>query len=275
MIQAADGSLYGTTDLGGANGDGTVFELVLASSTAVPTISQSGVVSGAGFQPGIAPNSWITIFGTNLSSITDTWTSSLVDGTLPTAFDGVKVSVGGEPAYIYSINSTQIDALAPNMGTGTVPVTVTNSNGTSAAITVTAQAVQPAVFQWPGNYAVATREDYSLVVKNGTFSGATTTPAAPGELIILWGSGFGPASPAAPVGVVTPSLTTYGTANTVTVTVGGLPATVYGAALAAGNAGLYQVAIQIPTSLANGDYAVVATVSGAQSPSTTLITVQN
>jgi uncharacterized protein (TIGR03437 family) len=58
------------------------------------------------------------------------------------------------------------------------------------------------------------------------------------------------------------------------VTVGGKPATVYGAALAPGYAGLYQIAIQIPASLANSDYPVVATIAGVQSPSTTLITVQ-
>ena len=80
--------------------------------------------------------------------------------------------------------------------------------------------------------------------------------------------------PATPVGVAVPSGTTYNTANQVTVTVGGATATVWGAALAPGSAGLYQVAIAIPTSLANGDYPVVATVGGAQSPSSTLITVQ-
>lgn len=72
-----------------------------------------------------------------------------------------------------------------------------------------------------------------------------------------------------------PNNTTYATASTVTVMVGGNPATLYGAALAPGFAGLYQVAIQIPTSLANGDYSVVATISGTQSPSTVLITVQD
>lgn len=56
------------------------------------------------------------------------------------------------------------------------------------------------------------------------------------------------------------------TANTVSVTLGSKPATVYGAALAPGYAGLYR--------LANGDYPLAATVSGVQSPSTTLITVQ-
>lgn len=94
-------------------------------------------------------------------------------------------------------------------------------------------------------------------------------------MIILWGTGFGPTKPAAPAGMETPSTTVYNTAAPVTVTIGGAVATVYGAALAPGDAGLYQVAIQIPTSLANGDYAVIATLSSAQSPSNTLITVQN
>jgi hypothetical protein len=35
------------------------------------------------------------------------------------------------------------------------------------------------------------------------------------------------------------------------------------------------VAIQIPSSLANGDFPVIAKVSGTQSPSTTVITVQD
>ena len=58
-----------------------------------------------------------------------------------------------------------------------------------------------------------------------------------------------------------------------------LPALTYlqglnSAVLAPGFAGLYQVAIQIPLSLTNGDYPVVATVNGAQSPGSTLITIQ-
>ena len=72
----------------------------------------------------------------------------------------------------------------------------------------------------------------------------------------------------------TPSTTTYNTANMVSVTVGDKLATVYGAALAPGYAGLYQIAIQIPASLANGQYPVVASVVGASSPSTSVITIQ-
>ena len=82
---------------------------------------------------------------------------------------------------------------------------------------------------------------------------------------------------ASSIGLMMPVSTSSGEPpahDTVTVTVGGVTANVLGAALASGAAGLYQVAITIPTTLANGDYPVVATVGGAQSPSSTLITVQ-
>jgi len=269
LILGGDGNIYGTAASGGANGGGTVFRLALPGSIS----ATSGVVNGASFQPGISPDSWITISGTNLSSTTDTWNNAIVKGALPTTLDGVSVMVGGEAAYIEYVSATQINAVAPSVPAGSVPVTVTNASGTSQAVMADVAAVSPAFFQW-GNYAVATRQNFSLAVKNGTFAGTTTVPAAPGDVIILWGTGFGPTSPSAPAGVETPSTTTYNTATAVSVTVGGKPATVYGAALAPGYAGLYQVAIQIPASLANGDYPVVATINGAQSPSTTLITVQ-
>lgn len=215
----------------------------------------------------------MTINGTNLSSKTDTWNNSIVNGALPIMLDGVSVSVGGQPAYIEYISATQINAVVPNVPAGSVPVTVTTANGTSAAVNAHLTAEQPAFFQW-GTYAVATHQDYTLAVKNGTFPGTTTVPAKPGDVIILWGTGFGPTSPAAPAGVETPSTASYNTATPVTVKIGGASATVYGAALAPGYAGLYQVAIQIPASLADGDYPAVATLNGVSSPSTTMITVQ-
>jgi uncharacterized protein (TIGR03437 family) len=273
LILGSDGNLYGTTADDGTFGAGTLFEFSIPAANTPEIASSSGVLNGASFQPGISPGSWITINGTNLSSKTDTWNSAIVNGALPITLDGVSVMVGDQAAYIEYVSPKQINAVVPNVAAGTVPVTVTNSNGTSQAATAQLQAKQPAFFQW-GTYAVATRQDFSLAVKNGTFPGTTTVPAAPGDVIILWGTGFGPTSPSAPAGEETPSTNTYNTANTVSVTVGSKPATVYGAALAPGYAGLYQVAIQIPASLANGDYPVVATINGAQSPSTTMITVQ-
>jgi uncharacterized protein (TIGR03437 family) len=258
---------------GKGQGVGAGFIAKISPPSSTPAIAPGvGVVSGAGFQAGIVPNSWITIVGTNLSSKTDTWDNAVVNGTLPLSLDGVSVSVGGLPAYISYISPGQINALAPNVGPGNLSVTVTNANGTSAPVTAVAQMFQPAFFLF-GKYAVATRTDYTLAVKDGTFPGSPTVAAKPGEVIVLWGTGFGLTSPAAPTGIVVP-VGTYNTANAVTVTVGPVAAVVYGAALTSGEVGLYQVAIQIPTTLADGDYPIVATVSGAQSPPTTLITVQ-
>ena len=265
----------GPFDSDAASDVGAAWAFVNAVSSASPSIALNGVVNGASFVPGIVPNSWITIQGTNLSSTTDTWDKKIISGTLPTILDGVTVSVGGKPAYISYISPTQINAIAPDIGTGTMAVSVTNSNVTSSAVTATSVSVQPAFFLLAGNYPVATRQDFSIAVENGTLAGLTTTPAKPGDVIILWGTGFGPTSPAAPVGVQLPADKTYLTAAPVTVTVGGIAAQVFGAALAPGFAALYQVAIQIPVSAPDGDLPVVATINGSQSPASTVITVQH
>jgi cardiolipin synthase A/B len=233
--------------------------------------SGTSVVNTASSQPGFASGAWLTIFGTNLAPVTDSWSNAIVNGLLPTALDGVIVTVGGQPAYLQYISPTQINAVAPNVGAGNVSVVISTPDGAATTAMAVAQTVQPAFFQW-GNYAVATHQDYSYAVKNGTFS-TTTVPAAPGEVITLWGTGFGPTTPPAPAGMEARSGTTFNTAGTVAVTLGNTPATVYGAALAPGFAALYQVAIQIPESLADGDYPVAATISSVQSPANVLLTV--
>jgi uncharacterized protein (TIGR03437 family) len=250
-------------------------ELTASSGAAASTTpSISGVSNGASGQPGVTPNSWVTIYGANFApaNFTDDWSKSISGGKLPTSLDGVSVSIGGQPAYVYFLSPGQINVLAPNVSPGPVAVTVTTSAGTSAPFPSNAQAVGPAFFQWPGNYAVATRQDFTYAVKDGVFAGVPTVAAQPGEVIILWGTGFGATNPAAPIGAPTPA-SAFPTASPVTVQVGGTPATVFGAALAPGFAGLYQVAIQIPASLASGDYPVVATVAGSSSPAATLLTV--
>lgn len=273
VIQAANGNLYGTTYNGGANDDGVVYQFAPPPPNQPVIAPSNGIQNGASFQPGISPGAWLTIKGTNLSPTTDTWNNYIVNGALPTSLDSVKVTIGQQPAYVEYITGGQINAVAPAVSPGAQTVTVTTPAGTSQAVNAQVQAASPAFFQW-GKYAVATHQDFSYAVQNGTFAGLTTVPAKPGDVIILWGTGFGPTTPPAPQGVETPSTATYNTASAVTVMIGNAPAFVYGAVLAPGFAGLYQVAIQIPASLANGDYPVVATVSGFSSPSATLITVQ-
>jgi uncharacterized protein (TIGR03437 family) len=136
------------------------------------------------------------------------------------------------------------------------------------------QAVSPAFFLWSGKYVVATRPDFSLAAGAGLFQGIGTVPAKPGDTIILWGTGFGATNPAVAPGVLPPMNQVASVAGAVTVTIGNTAATVLGAALAPGNPGLYQIAVQVPGSVPDGDLAVVAQVSGIQSSSGVLLSVK-
>jgi uncharacterized protein (TIGR03437 family) len=251
----------------------TKYTLTPLTATA-PTVDGAQVENGASFIQGIVPGSWLTIKGANLSPVTDTWANVIVNGILPTTLDGVSVSVGGEPAYVYYISPGQINAVTGNIGTGSVTVTVTNSAATSPGVTSTSLQYQPAFFAWPNNQPVATRNsDGSYAVAPGTFPGATTVAAKPGDVLVLWGTGFGPTTPAAPVGQQVPASPFYSTATPVTVTIGGAPAMVAYAILSPTYAALYQIAITVPTTLGNGAYPIVATINGAASPSGVMLTV--
>jgi len=267
-----------------ANGDGTergdhiyTQRYTLTAVGAAPSIATSGVVNGASFQPNVAPGAWVTIQGTNLANSSRSWTGSDFDGSaLPTKLDGVSVTIDGKAAYVGYISPTQINVLAPADGAqGPVAVQVTNNGVTGAAGTVQLQTASPAFFLWYGKYAVATRPDFSLVAPEDLFAGVKTVPAEPGDVIILWGTGFGATTPAVDPGVLPPASGVPAVvAAAVTVTIGGINAPVVGAALTPGNAGLYQIAIQIPNSVAQGDLPIVASVSGLGSPSNVLLSVQ-
>jgi uncharacterized repeat protein (TIGR03803 family) len=95
MVLATDGNLYGITlyaDEAPGSG-GSIFKFspppqVVTPPANTPAIAASnGVVSGASFQSGIANGSWITIKGTNLSTVTDNWNNAIVSGALPTTLD--------------------------------------------------------------------------------------------------------------------------------------------------------------------------------------------
>ncbi len=141
------------------------------AAPALPVIS--AVVNGASFQSGGVTNSWVSIVGTNLSLATDDWSHSVVNGTLPISLDGVSVSMGGKPAYIYYISPGQLNVLAPDTSPGPLSVTVTTPTATSAAFTATVSQYGPAFFLWPASQVVATHLDYSYAVQAGTFSGLT------------------------------------------------------------------------------------------------------
>jgi uncharacterized protein (TIGR03437 family) len=236
---------------------------VIKLATGPPVIGS--VVNGGSYQGNIAPGSWVAIKGSNLSTTTGTWVSAdFSNGNLPTSLDGVSVTIGGKPAFVYYISPTQINVQAPDVAAGTVSVVVTLNGVPSAPAAAQLQPAAPAFFQYGAtNTAIASRlPDYAVVGDPSVEPGAVA--AKPGDLVILWGTGFGPTSPAVPAGTTVSGAPAVTPAPTVTV--GGVPAQVISAMLTTGTAGLYQVTIQLPANTPAGSLAVQASVGGVSSP---------
>jgi len=258
---------------------GSIFHSELAGSLPHAdsvSVSVTGVTNGASFQPGIAAGSWVTIQGNNLSNTNPgrIWRSDeIVNGNLPTTLDGVTVTVNGKPAYVYYISPTQINIQAPSDdAVGPVSVVVNNNGSVSSASTAQLQAFAPAFFQYGSTpYAIATRyPDNALIASPSAVQG--TVAAKPGDILILWGTGFGATNPATPGGVVVTGAPAVVTPPTITLN-GSVNAPVIGAALSPGSAGLYQIAIQLPANTPTGDVSITAAVGGFQSPSSIKIFV--
>jgi len=234
-----------------------------------PAIRDSGVASAATSAAGVVAGSWVSIVGENLASTTRSWRADeFVNGKLPTSLDGVSVTINGKAAAISFISSTQINLQAPDdTATGNVAVVVKNAAGESAPRTVALQSVSPAFFPFGpqnGRYLASVATDGTYLGPAGLFgSTVTSRPARPGEVVLLFGTGFGPTNPPVAAGQLFSGAARL--ANDVRITIGGMAADVAFAGLS--SAGLYQFNVTVPPAVANGDQAVVATINGVQSPS--------
>src|SRR3984957_14015694 len=240
-------------------------------TTAAPTVRL--VANAEGGVATIAPNSWVEIKGSNLGPAGDTriWQSlDFVNNQLPTSLDGVSVTVNGVHAYVYFISPTQVNILTPpNAISGSVPVQVTQNGVTSTNFAVQALAQSPSFFVFGGGpYIAATHVNGSYLGPTALYPGLTT-PAQPGETIVLYANGFGPTS----TPVVSGSETQSGTLSPMPViTIGGVAATVTFAGLV--SPGEFQFNVVVPPSLANGDQPTMAMYNGLTTQAGTLITVQ-
>ena len=235
-------------------------------------------INAASYTTPTAPGTWISIFGANLSATTRTWLASdFVNNKLPTKLDGVSVLVNGNPGYPSYISPTQINVMFPDDGsTGQVSVQVVNSQGSSGMLPVQKAVYSPSLFRLPaeqGNYAIAQTTDGKLVGNYmvGYDLGIPTNvrTAMPGEIITLYGTGFGPTNPATPSDVIVSAPAQL--ASTVSFTVGGTAATVKWAGLI--GPGLYQFNIQVPPGATNGDLVIVASIGGYRSQGDSVISV--
>ena len=203
-----------------------------------------------------APGELVEIYGTNLSPVT-TDLSGWPGVSLPSPLNGVSVLLGGHGARLLYVSPGQVDALLPfGAPTGLQALTLTNANGTSAPISLQVAAVAPALYNFAFENA-----DFSIV--------SSSHPAHAGDVLVFYATGMGQTTPPLITGQIVPSAN-YVTAP-VTVTIGGVNANVYYSIAAPPYvAGLYQMAVTVPTGLAPGSQPVVATSGGLQSNTITI-----
>jgi uncharacterized protein (TIGR03437 family) len=202
------------------------------------------------------------------------WLASDFNGNnLPLVLDGTGVMIDGKSAAVYYVSPGQLDVQAPtDSATGPVSVVVTHNQLMSSPFTAQLQADAPAFFLYAGTkYGIASHLDFSLVGDPSVIPG--TSPAKPGEVVILWGTGFGPTSPPTPAGTLFSGAPAAETLSTVTIN--GQAASNIGTALSPGSVGLYQVAIQLPALLPSGAVPIQASLGGVPSPAGVQIFIAN
>jgi uncharacterized protein (TIGR03437 family) len=217
-----------------------------------PSFTAAGVVNAATNQPVLAPYSICSVYGTELYLDGTAWASGRTE--VPTSLDGVTIKIGTTPAGVVYVSANQINFLIPNTLTpGSYSMRVMRDSLSSTAVPIVIQETAPGIF-------TATHADGSSVTANA--------PARPGEIIIVYATGFGRTQPdpadralavkAAPIIHLTDlQVLLDGTAID--------PSFVLYAGLTPGNAGLYQVNLRLPdTVAANPEFRV--RVAGVLSP---------
>ena len=262
------GTLYFTAGIGGGpKNDPLESHGLLGSIQAAPSFSTSTISSGAAGAPGvIAPNTWVSIKGSGLSPVTAAW--SITGSTLPTTpVGGVSVTVNGEAASVSAVSNQQINFLVPaDIPLGNAQIVVTSNGLTSASATVTVASLAPALFPLgtaAGHvYIAATHSDFSVVAPpNLLGTNVSSTPAAAGEIIVLFGTGFGPAASGQATLPVMP-----------TVVIDGFAANVLFAGMI--SPGLYQFNVTVPPGVAHGqDVLVVALLGNSETQANAFIPI--
>lgn len=246
----------------------TVYFVGQAGTTTgpAPVITSGSVANGATYTAGgLVPGSWAQVKGTNLANVQHVFTSAdLVGNNLPLTMSGASVTVNGQPAALYYVNTDQIDFQVPAEITGTASVEVFNNGAGSNVATAATAASAPGI--WPiivngTNYAAA-------VFVDGKFAGdpaigSLFRSAKPGDVIQLFGTALAPS----------PAIVDFNSfqqpLNGVTVTLGTVTIIADGAGLVA--PGEFQINFTVPLQFAGmpeGNYPLTITVNGISSPAT-------
>jgi len=244
--------------------------------TSKPTITD--IFDAASFRPVITSGQLMSVKGTGYSSSSGTfiaYSSDLVGGKLDTKLACIAVEVGGKRAPVYSMVSTQVNVQAPQLdATGSLNVQVIANPGTSNELrsdvkSVQVQAVAPALFTIDGKTAAGRNASKQLQILG------LEVPAAPGDVVTIYGTGFGATNPAWGTGEFPDRVSPL--TGALTVTIGGVTlqsADVPYAGASADAPGFYQFNLKIPATLPDGDAAVKMTIGGASTQDGVIVPVK-
>lgn len=294
-----DGTVSAMVTLGGNAGPvtitassaglGEVTFTVTALASNAPAISAGGIASAGLSNPPVqvlSPNAIVSIFGTNFAPAGTAQHAGVVSGQLPTNLAGVCVEFATVRAPIFAVYPTQLNVQVPAVTPGNAPVQVIADCDTPQAVasppvTVAAQATAPEFFYFTtsssGASPIAAIDALTgaFIGPPGLISGATFTPAKAGEYLSLFATGFGATNPALAPGMIPTGIARV--TAPVSITFGGVtlsPSDILYVGISQ-FAGLYQVDIQVPSSVPDGNQQLVITVGGVASPANAFVTVQN
>ena len=262
---------------------------ITATASTTPAILTGGITSAGLSNPSVnvlSPNAIVSIFGKNFAPAGTAVGASLVNGQLPTNLAGVCVEFGTVRAPIFTVFPTQVNVQVPSVLPGNIPVQVITACDTpeavaTAPVSIAAQATAPEFFYFVTNangvnpIAAINSLTGALIGASGLIPGATFTPAKPGDYITLFATGFGATDPTFAPGVL-PGATGSVTAP-VSIQLGGVTLDPKTEVLYVGVsqfAGLYQVNLRVPDSVADGNQPLIITVGAAASPPHAFVTVK-
>jgi uncharacterized protein (TIGR03437 family) len=255
---------------------------VTGTFDATPIVNSVISASSYGGFNAIAPGTWIEIYGTDLATtLQQTWGGADFNGVnAPTALAGTTVTIAGQSAFVYYVSPHQLDVQVPSgIAAGKQTLVVTTLGGPSAGTSVTVNTVEPGILAPTalhvsgGQYAEALFPNGTTYVLPPSLTNAVPTARArPGDVIMLYGIGFGKVDPNINAGVI------VGQANNlsgVQISIGGQQATVQFAGLVSGYLGLYQFNVVIPNVPANDATPLTFTLSGTPGTQSLILPIGN
>ncbi|MEZ5351949.1 MAG: peptidylprolyl isomerase [Bryobacteraceae bacterium] len=250
-----------------------------------PSISLNGVQTASafgGFSYG-SPGSYIEIYGGNLSGgESRAWADTdFRNGGAPRTLEGVSVTVNGVPGYVAFISPGQVNVQIPEgvPTGGPVTVAVLYRGTTSERVQFEIREFAPGLLA-PASFKAGERQYVAAVhangsfAANGQFANLPAAPAAPGETLVFYGTGFGPVAP-----ITIPVAGQVATGATrirapVEFRIGDAVAEVSYAGFVPGLVGVYQFNVKVPDATPTGDAPVRVTVGGQASEQTLVLPVQ-